>query len=105
MLSLMQAGGATTQAVQGVSHAASSPLLVKWLCLCLGRLVEDQPELLSQVWPSNVSLPLENVRQSHKPLCTSCDTLKGPVAGKILNELEYAHQWAQSHPSEGKKSL
>lgn len=47
----MQAGGATTQAVQGVSQAASSPLLVKWLCLCLGRLVEDQPELLSQVRP------------------------------------------------------
>ncbi|CAL5222212.1 g4544 [Coccomyxa viridis] len=51
LLSLLSnmAGGATTQAVQGVSQAASSPLLVKWLCLCLGRLVEDQPELLSQV--------------------------------------------------------
>ena len=47
--SMMQAGGATTQAVQGVSQASTPPLLVKWLCLCLGRLVEDQPELLSLV--------------------------------------------------------
>ena len=54
----MQAGGATTQAVQGVSHASSSPLLVKWLCLCLGRLVEDQPELLSQVKPGACSSSL-----------------------------------------------
>ena len=48
MASLVQAGGATSQAVHGVSSSASPPLLVKWLCLCLGRLVEDQPELLSQ---------------------------------------------------------
>jgi hypothetical protein len=45
----LQAGAATSQAVQGVSHASSPPLLVKWLCLCLGRLIDDQPELLSQV--------------------------------------------------------
>ena len=48
MALLVQAGGATSQAVHGVSSSASPPLLVKWLCLCLGRLVEDQPELLSQ---------------------------------------------------------
>ena len=48
MALLLQAGGATSQAVHGVSSSSSPPLLVKWLCLCLGRLVEDQPELLSQ---------------------------------------------------------
>ena len=47
-----QAGGATSQAVHGASSSSSPPLLVKWLCLCLGRLVEDQPELLSQACPS-----------------------------------------------------
>ena len=25
--------------------AASSPLLLRWLCLCLGRLVQDSPEV------------------------------------------------------------
>lgn len=45
----LQAGGVTSQAAQGGAHKASPPLLVKWLCLCLGRLVEDQPEQLSQV--------------------------------------------------------
>ncbi|CAK0786809.1 hypothetical protein CVIRNUC_010023 [Coccomyxa viridis] len=51
LLSLLSsmAGGATSQAVHGVSSTSSPPLLVKWLCLCLGRLVEDQPELLSQM--------------------------------------------------------
>ncbi len=29
--------------------ATSPPLLVKWLCLALGRLVEDQPDLIAQV--------------------------------------------------------
>ena len=51
MALLLQAGGATSQAVHGVSSSSSPPLLVKWLCLCLGRLVEDQPELLSQARP------------------------------------------------------
>ena len=28
-----------------VNGAASSPLLIKWLCLCLGRFVEDSPDV------------------------------------------------------------
>ncbi len=45
-----QAGGVGAQA--GGLHgggAASPPLLQKWAALALGRLVEDQPELIGQV--------------------------------------------------------
>ena len=37
--------------------ATSPPLLVKWLCLALGRSVEDQPDLIAQV-PAAPSLSL-----------------------------------------------
>jgi hypothetical protein len=51
----MQAGGPSMSAVVQAG-ATSPPLLVKWLCLSLGRLVEDQADLIAQVSSDALSL-------------------------------------------------
>ena len=45
--------------------AASPPLLVKWLCLSLGRLVEDQADLIAQVSSDALSLLSKLLLASH----------------------------------------
>ncbi len=57
--SLMQAGGPNLPAV-AQRGATSPPLLVKWLCLSLGRLVEDQADLIAQV-SSGAPLPIHSL--------------------------------------------
>ncbi|EIE23195.1 ARM repeat-containing protein [Coccomyxa subellipsoidea C-169] len=54
LLSLLatSAGGPNLPAV-AQRGATSPPLLVKWLCLSLGRLVEDQADLIAQVLMSH----------------------------------------------------
>lgn len=44
-------------------EAASSPLLTRWLCLCLGQLIRDLPEvLLPSPSPSPLSICEEGLR-------------------------------------------